>query len=187
MKIEENGWPTLPPHRTYEQQAAALELMVRAAHDFRGTYNVSDYRWFNLRDGDSASPLLFQHFGLLESDYDEKPAFGAYRRLVSELSRREADAAPARLSLRLLAPRGRRCLHPPVRVGLAGPDRVLARRASFYLGRRRVARDTRRPLVAVVRRRAAGTRRRHRLTVLVRLADGRLVRRVKPFTACARP
>ena len=30
-----------------------LEAMVSAVHDFRGTYNVTDYRWFNLRDGDT--------------------------------------------------------------------------------------------------------------------------------------
>ena len=92
MKVEENGWPTQPPGRSYEKQAEALRLMVRAVHDFRGTYNVVDYRWFNLRDGDTASPLLFQHFGLLESDYDPKPAFDDYRRLVNELSVRDSAA-----------------------------------------------------------------------------------------------
>jgi hypothetical protein len=85
IKIEENGWPTLPPLRTRERQAELLASMVRTVHRYRGTFGVTDYRWFNLRDGDSASPLLFQHFGLLESDYDEKPAFRRYRRLVREL------------------------------------------------------------------------------------------------------
>jgi hypothetical protein len=46
---------------------------------------VTDYRWFNLRDADSASDVLFQHFGLLESDYDPKPAFSVYRKLIREL------------------------------------------------------------------------------------------------------
>lgn len=85
IKVEENGWPTAPPLRSYAEQEARLERMVRAVNDFRGTFGVSDYRWFNLRDGDTDSPLLFQHFGLLESDGDRKPAFGAYRRLVREL------------------------------------------------------------------------------------------------------
>jgi hypothetical protein len=85
IKVEENGWPTQPPLRSYEQQAELLESMVRTVHRFRGAFGVTDYRWFNLRDGDSASPLLFQHFGLLESDYDRKPAFERYRRLVREL------------------------------------------------------------------------------------------------------
>jgi hypothetical protein len=83
--VEENGWPTLPPARGYAEQAQRLRRMVRAVHDYRGTFGVSDYRWFNLRDADSAAPTLFQHFGLLESDYDEKPAFSAYRALVREL------------------------------------------------------------------------------------------------------
>jgi hypothetical protein len=59
--------------------------MVRTVNRFRGTFGVTDYRWFNLRDGDSASPLLFQRFGLLESDYDREPAFDRYSRLVGEL------------------------------------------------------------------------------------------------------
>jgi hypothetical protein len=85
IKVEENGWPTAPPLRGYGEQALRLERMARAVHDFRATFNVSDYRWFNLRDGDTESPLLFQHFGLLESDGERKPAFGAYRGLVREL------------------------------------------------------------------------------------------------------
>jgi len=85
IKVEENGWPTQAPLRSEAEQAGRLERMVRAVHDYRGTFNVSDYRWFNLRDADTASPVLFQHFGLLESDYHPKPAFAAYRRLVPEL------------------------------------------------------------------------------------------------------
>jgi hypothetical protein len=61
--------------------------MARAVHDYRGTFGVSDYRWFNLRDADSDSTALFQHFGLLESDYDAKPAFAVYRDLVRRLGR----------------------------------------------------------------------------------------------------
>ena len=45
--------------------------MVQAAHDFRGTYNVRDYRWFNLRDSQTGHPGVFQNSGLLEDDYDE--------------------------------------------------------------------------------------------------------------------
>jgi hypothetical protein len=85
IKVEENGWPTLLPARGYAEQASRLAQMVRAVHHYRGRYNVSDYRWFNLRDADTGSGVLFQHFGLLESDYDRKPAFAVYRRLVREL------------------------------------------------------------------------------------------------------
>ncbi|HEX2232231.1 MAG TPA: hypothetical protein VHG69_02585 [Thermoleophilaceae bacterium] len=190
MKIEENGWPTQPPGRSYEKQARVLELMVRAAHDFRGTYNVTDYRWFNLRDGDTASPLLFQHFGLLESDYDKKPAFDVYRRLVGELSVRSAGRARLRLRLRARRARvrrgGRACVRGPVRVAVVGPDAGRAVAATFFEGRRRAVRDGRRPLRAVVgRRRHRGRSHVHRVRVLVRLSDGRLVRLAARYRACA--
>jgi hypothetical protein len=57
--------------------------MVQAVHDFRGTYNVRDYRWFNLRDSKTGDLGVFQNSGLLEDDYDEKPAFAVYRELVA--------------------------------------------------------------------------------------------------------
>jgi hypothetical protein len=66
-------------------QAEVLETMVRTVHDFRGTYNVSDYRWFTLRDADTSSPNFQQHYGLMESDYSSKPSFDAFRALVRSL------------------------------------------------------------------------------------------------------
>ena len=85
IHVEENGWPTLLPQRGFDEQARRLRRMVRAVSDYRGRFGVTDYRWFNLRDADSSSTVLFQHFGLLESDYKPKPAFRAYRELVREL------------------------------------------------------------------------------------------------------
>src|SRR3954469_16187136 len=152
MKIEENGWPTQPPARSYAKQADVLELMVRAADDFRGTFNVADYRWFNLRDGDTSSPQLFQHFGLVESGYAEKPAFERYRRLVAELSTRYSShpRLGLRLKARLRRTRrgGRRCASGRVRATVVGHDRGIALSASFARGKRRVARDARAPLSA---------------------------------------
>lgn len=190
MKIEENGWPTQPPGRPYEKQADVLELMVRAAHDFRGTFNVTDYRWFNLRDGDTSSPLLFQHFGLVESGYAEKPAFERYRRLVDELSARHA--ARPRLGLRLSArvrrtrSGGRRCADGPLHAEVAGRDRDLALRADFARGPRRVARDTLPPLRALVDRdRHLGRDHVHRVRAKVRLRDGRIRRVWRRYRVCA--
>jgi hypothetical protein len=192
MKVEENGWPTEPPARSYGKQAAALRLMVHAVHDFRGTYNVSDYRWFNLRDGDTASPALFQHFGLLEDDYDRKPAFAAYRALVRALSvRMPAATRSPRLSLRLRYRRGRdrrrrRCARGHVRATVAGPDRRFALRADFLRGRRRVKRDTRPPLSRVVDRvRHRGRSHLHRVRARVRMSDGRLARLSRRYRVCA--
>jgi hypothetical protein len=181
MRIEENGWPTQPPARSYAKQTDALRLMVRAVHDFRGTYNVSDYRWFNLRDGDTGSPSLFQHFGLLEDDYDRKPAFAAYRSLVRELSTR-TPARPRKPRLRLRF----RCRHSRVRAAIAGRDSRDAIRANFYRGRRRVARDTHPPLSKIIdRRRHRGRRHTHRARARVRMGDGRLVRLSRRYRTCS--
>jgi hypothetical protein len=86
IHVEENGWPT-GPARSEAQQLSALRLMINAASDFRGTYNITDYRWFDLRDHDSSSLNFQHHYGLLRDDYTPKPAFAAYGRLVSSLGR----------------------------------------------------------------------------------------------------
>jgi hypothetical protein len=85
LHVTENGYPT-GPGRSEETQRDSLEEMIRAVHDARGTYNVTDHRWFNLRDADSASPNFQQQYGLLHDDYTPKPAFEAYDRLVEELA-----------------------------------------------------------------------------------------------------
>jgi hypothetical protein len=87
IHVEENGWPT-GPGRSEDSQVAAMRAMVGAVHEFRGTYNVSDYRWFDLRDHNSSSANFQQHYGLLRDDYSPKPAFGAYRELVRAYARR---------------------------------------------------------------------------------------------------
>jgi hypothetical protein len=94
--ITENGVPTsgLPTGPNDEaQQAAALEQLVRAAHDYSGTYGITDYRWFNLRDAASGPPATlvgptFASDGLLRADYSAKPSFGAYRALIGSLGAR---------------------------------------------------------------------------------------------------
>jgi len=86
IKIEEIGYPTAPG-RTEATQLGALEGFTRAAHRFRGTYNVDGFNWFGLRDNDSANPNFQSQYGLLRSDYSAKPAFDRYRRLVRRFSR----------------------------------------------------------------------------------------------------
>jgi hypothetical protein len=88
IHVEENGWPTQPPLRSYDQQAQVLETMVRAVNDYRGTFNVSDYRWFDLRDHSTSSTNFQHHYGLLEDNYAPKPAFATYGRLAAELAGR---------------------------------------------------------------------------------------------------
>jgi len=89
--ITENGVPT--GLLSDAQQAAALEQLVLAAHDYSGTFNVTDYRWFNLRDSVSSGPLTligatFSSDGLLGSDYSPKSSFAAYRALIAALGER---------------------------------------------------------------------------------------------------
>ena len=68
-------------------QAQVADRMIRAASDFRGTYNVSDYRWFNLRDANTGDPAIAQHFGLMRDDYTPKPAFAVVAQLFAQLGR----------------------------------------------------------------------------------------------------
>ncbi len=81
IHVEENGWPT-GDGRTEAQQELELRAMVGAVDDFRGTYHVTDYRWFDLRDHNTSSPNFQHHYGLLRDDYSPKPAFDAYRQLM---------------------------------------------------------------------------------------------------------
>ena len=82
LRIEEIGYPT-GPGRAEADQLAATRAFVESAHSHRGTYHITDFRWFNLRDNNSAGPNFQQYFGLLRDDYSPKPAFGAYRELVA--------------------------------------------------------------------------------------------------------
>jgi hypothetical protein len=161
--VEETGFPTGPGARSDARQAQVAETLVRAVHDYRGNYNVSDFRWFNLRDGDSRSGNYQTQYGLLRDDYTEKPAFGVFARLVSELS---VQDAPPDVILRV------RCSGSRVRASLVGVDTPTVLRAEFRDGRRK-ARDTSRPFIRLL-----GRARRQRIAAVVRMRDGeRLVLR----------
>ena len=82
---------------------------------------------------------MFQNSGLPEDDYDEKPAFAAYRELVGRFAAAEQRPSPGlgALSLRLgyragRTAGGRRCTRSRVRASVAGPDRRQALRAGFH-------------------------------------------------------
>jgi hypothetical protein len=91
IHVEENGWPTYGTRRE-DMQAQVADRMINAVNDFRGTYNVTDYRWFNLRDGDTSDPPIGQHYGLMHDDYTEKPAFAVVAKLFGVLGSRDAGA-----------------------------------------------------------------------------------------------
>jgi hypothetical protein len=82
--LTENGYQS-GPLGDDAGQAAALDDMVRSAASVAGTYGVTDYRWFNLRDNRTGSPGIFDTTGLLRDDYSEKLAFRRFRDLVTSL------------------------------------------------------------------------------------------------------
>jgi hypothetical protein len=61
---------------------------------------VTDYRWFDLRDADSASSSFEDQYGLMTDDYAPKPAFATYRSLVAKLGGPVATASRARARLK---------------------------------------------------------------------------------------
>jgi hypothetical protein len=91
MRIEEIGFPT-GPSRSEALQARVVRDFVRTAVAYRGTYGISDFRFFALRDNNSAGPSFQSYFGLLRDDYTRKPAFAVYRRLVARYGARAPGA-----------------------------------------------------------------------------------------------
>ncbi len=98
--VTENGVPTISASAAAAAaQAAALRQLVRAVRDYSGTFNVTDYRWFNLRDSrpqPTGPPPLFSSDGLLRSDYTRKPAFSMLHRLIAALGRHSQRGRPTR-------------------------------------------------------------------------------------------
>ena len=86
LRIEETGYPTGPGRSEAAQLHAAREF-VHTAVAYRGTYGISDFRWFGLRDNNSEGPNFQSFFGLLRDDYSPKPAFGTYRKLIARYGR----------------------------------------------------------------------------------------------------
>jgi hypothetical protein len=115
LHVSENGWPT-GPGRTPDVQRDALSEMVQTVRDYSGRYGVTDYRWFDLRDADSSSPNFQQQYGITTDDYTPKPAFGAYRDLMTRYTTARGPVAPGgrsgspRPSSSHRRARGRACL-----------------------------------------------------------------------------
>ena len=188
IHVQENGYPTGPGQRTYERQAETLGRMVDAFHDYRGTYNVTDYRWFNLRDADTSSPNFQQQYGLLRSDYGPKPAFGVYRDRIARLSAR--SPAPV-LSLELA--RGGTgqvgsggCATRGVTATVAGADVSEIRSVAFSLDGAGRGTDTTAPFERAFRPDARRTAQAHRVAATPTLLDGRELTLKVRFTTCAR-
>ncbi|MEA2480161.1 MAG: hypothetical protein QOJ07_2083 [Thermoleophilaceae bacterium] len=170
LHIEENGFPTSEPERSYARQAQIAENMIRLFHDYSANYNIADYRWFDLRDADSTSSNFQQQYGLMRDDYTPKPAFDVVAGLARELSI-QPSGPDGRAGTRIRC--GRR------KTSFTALPRS-ARSADFFLDGRLVARDAHPPLVASVPARRIGAR-RHRITVRVVRFDGGGGRRILAF------
>jgi hypothetical protein len=84
IHISENGYPT-GPGRTYDMQSTALSAAVNAVNSSRGTYNVTEYNFFDLRDANSSSASFEDQYGLMTDRYSPKPAFAVYHQLIATL------------------------------------------------------------------------------------------------------
>ena len=104
IHIAENGFPT-GPGRSEALQSRTLAAMVRAADSVRGTYGVTDYRWFDLRDSSSADPSIESRYGITRDDYSRKPAFATYRDLIARYGARSGPTAAAASCRRSRTPR----------------------------------------------------------------------------------
>ena len=192
IHVEENGWPTSPPARSYEQQSDVLDAMVRAVHDFRGTYNVSDYRWFDLRDHNSGSSNFQAQYGLLRDDYTPKPAFDRYRRDVADLALRWPGAA--RLSLRLRYHVGvrrdsggglrRRCAASKPLAKLRGADLGSVVRADFSARGRLLAVRGAAPFVKRIALKGVRSGRAFKVVAVAVLDDDRVVTLERRLRRC---
>lgn len=85
LQVSENGFPT-GPGRSAAMQADAMYAMVRAVDAVRGRFDITDYRWFDLRDSVSNDKNFESQFGITRDDYTPKPAFFTFRDLVASLS-----------------------------------------------------------------------------------------------------
>ncbi len=84
LQVTEGGYPT-GPGRTEAMQEQALRAAVSAVAEVARSHRVTGYRWFDLRDADSASASFESRYGLMRDDYRPKPAFAAYRDLIATL------------------------------------------------------------------------------------------------------
>jgi hypothetical protein len=82
ITVAETGYPT-DASRSEQTQAAVLWQIISAVQSVSGSLAVTDLRWFDLRDANTASGQLENGYGLLHDDYTPKPAFQLYRQIIA--------------------------------------------------------------------------------------------------------
>lgn len=145
LQIAENGFPT-GPGRSERLQSLALGATVRGVHALRRRYNITDYRWFSLRDSNSRDPQIESQYGILRDDYSPKLGFETYRAVVQRYGDApgglRASAASCRRSpVRLAVPRVRRKRPTSMTVRVGG--RIVGRRIVRRTRRARIPRSVR--------------------------------------------
>ncbi|GIE31816.1 hypothetical protein Ait01nite_048610 [Actinoplanes italicus] len=85
IHITEHGWGT-GAQRPYSRQAEVLETVVRTIAGHSEELNITTYEHFALRDANTSHDNALFQLGILDSDYQPKPAASTYRDLISELS-----------------------------------------------------------------------------------------------------
>jgi hypothetical protein len=165
--ITENGVPT-GATMSEAAQASALTQLVAAARAYSGTFDVTDYRWFNLRDSNSSVTgslpgvaTTFATDGLLRDGYTPKPSYSAYQGAIA------ASGSCSATSVRIALRRERRGV----------------RRADVFLGRRRVGQARGRRLSSVRVRFGEGFPSAFRLRFALWLRGGRTVGYRRQFRA----
>ncbi len=86
LRLSEIGYPTDSRERTPERQAQVLSATICAARAAQIELNLTDYRWFALRDSNSQDPCFEGCYGLFYDDYRPKPAVATWRSLVTKAS-----------------------------------------------------------------------------------------------------
>lgn len=85
--ITENGYPTRLG-LGQSQQASDLAKTIERLHAESGTYGVTDYRYFNLRDNRSTGLDLFDAVGLVFDDYRPKAALGTLHDAIERFGKK---------------------------------------------------------------------------------------------------
>jgi len=93
--ITETGYDTIPGVAGPDRQRTALRQIVTTVARAAARYDVTDLRWFDLRDNGPAATGFGERSGLLTAGYRRKPAFGAYRALIARYGSRRLSSPSA--------------------------------------------------------------------------------------------
>jgi hypothetical protein len=93
--ITETGYDTIPGVASPDRQRTALREIVTTVASAAARYDVTDLRWFNLRDSGPNATGFGERSGLLTAGYRRKPAFGAYRALIARYGARQLSSPVA--------------------------------------------------------------------------------------------